>query len=121
MNPAPFIALASIALIALFAKPAVSEIFECVDASGNVIFVNDRSACPDAKPHTLKGRVERAPSSAARAQAENDRRGAYRGDPLCHPARLAQRAHRGAVRRLLGKPEVARILHQPVSSLDLTN
>jgi hypothetical protein len=65
MKPVPFIALAS---IALFAEPAVSEIFECVDASGNVIFVNDRNACPDAKPHQLKGRVDRVPSSAARAK-----------------------------------------------------
>jgi hypothetical protein len=65
MKRAPFIALAS---IALFAEPAVSEIFECVDASGNVIFVNDRSACPDAKSHTLKGRVEHAPSSGTRAE-----------------------------------------------------
>jgi len=67
MKRALFIALAS---IALFAGPAASEIFKCVDASGNVTFVNDRSACPDAKPHTLKGRVERAPSSAARAEEE---------------------------------------------------
>jgi hypothetical protein len=67
MKRAPFLALAS---IALFAEPAVSEIFECVDASGNVTFVNDRGACPNAKPHTLKGRVERAPSSAARAKRE---------------------------------------------------
>ena len=65
MKRALFIALAS---IALFAEPAISEIFECVDASGNVTFVNDRSACPDAKPHTLKGRVERAPSSVTRAE-----------------------------------------------------
>ena len=65
MKRAPFIALAS---IALFAEPAVSEIFECVDASGNVTFVNDRSACPDAKPHRLKGRVEHAPSSVTRAK-----------------------------------------------------
>ncbi len=67
MKRAPFIALAS---IALFAEPAVSEIFKCVDASGKVTFVNDRSACPDAKPHTLKGRVDHAPSSAARAEEE---------------------------------------------------
>jgi hypothetical protein len=64
MKRALFIALAS---IALFAEPAISEIFKCIDASGNVTFANDRSACPDAKPHTLKGRVERAPSAAARA------------------------------------------------------
>jgi hypothetical protein len=65
MKRAPFIALAS---IALFAEPAVSEIFECVDASGSVTFVNDRSACPDAKPHRIKGRIERAPSSVTRAK-----------------------------------------------------
>jgi hypothetical protein len=65
MKRAPFIALAS---IALFAEPAVSEIFECVDASGSVTFVNDRSACPDAKPHRLEGRIERAPSSVTRAK-----------------------------------------------------
>ncbi len=64
-----FIALAS---IALFAEPAISEIFKCVDASGNVTFVSDRSACPDAKPHPLKGRVERAPSSAALAEEKPD-------------------------------------------------
>jgi hypothetical protein len=62
-----FIALVS---IALFAGPAASEIFKCVDASGNVTFVNERSACPDAKPHTLKGRVDRAPSSATRVEEE---------------------------------------------------
>ena len=56
------IALAS---IALFAEPATSEIFKCVDASGNTTFVNDRNACPDAQPHQLKGRLERAPSSAS--------------------------------------------------------
>ena len=67
MKRAHFIALAS---IALFAEPAISEIFKCVDASGNVTFVNARSACPDAKPHTLKGRVDHAPSSAARAEQE---------------------------------------------------
>jgi len=67
MKRAPFIALVS---IALFAEPAISEIFECVDAAGKVTFVNDRSACPVAKPHPLKGRVERAPSSAARAEEE---------------------------------------------------
>jgi hypothetical protein len=65
MKRALFIAFAS---IALFAEPAISEIFKCVDASGNVTFVNDRSACPDAKPHPLKGRVERAPSSVTRAK-----------------------------------------------------
>jgi hypothetical protein len=64
MKRTPLIALAS---IALFAEPAISEIFECVDASGNVTFVNERSACPDAKPHELKGRVDRAPSAAALA------------------------------------------------------
>jgi hypothetical protein len=65
LKRAPFIALAT---IALFAEPAVSEIFECVDASGSVTFVNDRSACPDAKPHRIKGRIERAPSSVTRAK-----------------------------------------------------
>ena len=65
MKRALFIALAAISLIA---EPAASEILKCVDASGNVTFVNDRSACPDAKPHTLKGRVERAPSSVTRAE-----------------------------------------------------
>ena len=54
--------------IALFAEPATSEIFECVDASGNVTFVNDRSACPDAKLHPLTGRVENAPSSTTLAE-----------------------------------------------------
>jgi hypothetical protein len=54
--------------IALFAEPATSEIFKCVDASGNVTFVNDRSACPDAKPHPLKGRVESMPSSTTLAE-----------------------------------------------------
>ena len=54
--------------IALFAEPATSEIFKCVDASGNVTFVNDRSACPDAKPHPLKGRVESVPSSTTLAE-----------------------------------------------------
>ena len=66
MKSAPFIALAS---IALFAEPVFSEVFECVDASGNVTFVNDRSACPEAKPHTLKGRIEHVPSSGTRAEA----------------------------------------------------
>jgi hypothetical protein len=60
-----FIALAS---IALSAEPAISEIFKCVDASGNVTYANDRSACPDAKPHPLKGRVDRVPSSVTRAE-----------------------------------------------------
>ena len=65
--------LITLASIALFAKPAISEIFKCVDASGNVTFVNDRSACPDAKPHPLKGRVDRASSAAALAEeAEPD-------------------------------------------------
>ncbi len=67
MKRALFIALAS---IALFAAPAISEIFKCVDASGNVTFVNQRSACPDAEPHTLKGRVDHAPSAATRAEEE---------------------------------------------------
>jgi len=67
MRRAQLIALAS---IALFAAPAISEIFECVDASGRVTFVNDRSACPDAEPHALKGRVDRAPSAATRVQEE---------------------------------------------------
>ncbi len=67
MKRGPFIAFAS---IALFAAPAISEIFKCVDASGNVTFVNQRSACPDAKPHTLKGRVDHAPSSGTRAAGE---------------------------------------------------
>lgn len=65
MKRALFIALAS---IGPFAAPAFSEIFKCVDASGHVTFVNDRSACPDAKPHPLKGRIERAPSSVTRAE-----------------------------------------------------
>jgi hypothetical protein len=65
MKRAPFIALAS---IALFAEPVFSEVFECVDAAGNVTFVNDRSACPEAKPHTLKGRIEHVPSSGTRAE-----------------------------------------------------
>jgi len=64
MKRALLIALAS---IALFAEPAIAEIFKCVDASGNVTFVNERSACPDPQPHELKGRVERAPSPAALA------------------------------------------------------
>jgi hypothetical protein len=67
MKRALFIALASIALTG---SPAISEIFECVDASGKVTFVNDRNACPNAEPHPLKGRVEHAPSSAARPRAE---------------------------------------------------
>ena len=54
--------------IALFAEPATSEIFKCVDASGNVTFVNDRSACPDAKSHILEGRVERVSSSLSLAE-----------------------------------------------------
>jgi len=76
MKRASFIACASIALfiafasIALFAAPAISEIFKCVDDSGNVTFVNDRSACPSAKPHDLKGRVDRIPSAAALAEEE---------------------------------------------------
>jgi hypothetical protein len=65
MKRAPIFALAS---IALFAESAASEIFKCVDPSGNVTFVNERSACPGAEPHPLKGRVERAPSSATRAE-----------------------------------------------------
>jgi hypothetical protein len=65
MKRAGLIALAS---IALFSEPAISEIFKCVDASGTVTFVNDRSACPDAKPHLLKGRVDRASSSITRAE-----------------------------------------------------
>jgi hypothetical protein len=67
MKRALFIALASIALLA---EPAHSEIFKCVDASGKVTFVNDRGACPGAKPHTLKGRVNRVPSPAALAEKE---------------------------------------------------
>jgi len=59
--------LMALASIALFAGPAISEIFKSVDASGDVTFVNERSACPDAKPHDLKGRVDRVPSSAALA------------------------------------------------------
>jgi hypothetical protein len=65
MKRALFIALAPIVLIA---APANSEIFKCVDASGKVTFVNERSACPDAKPHQLKGRVDRAPSAATLAK-----------------------------------------------------
>jgi hypothetical protein len=67
MRRALFIAFAA---IALFTEPAVSEIFKCVDASGRVTFVNDRSACPDAEPYALGGRVNRAPSPATRAQEE---------------------------------------------------
>jgi hypothetical protein len=76
MKRAPFTARASISLfiafasIALFAAPAIAEIFKCVDASGDVTFVNQRSACPDAKPHALKGRVDHAPSAATRAEEE---------------------------------------------------
>jgi hypothetical protein len=67
MKCALLIALAS---VALFAEPAVSEIFKCVDASGNATFVNDRSACPGAKPHDLKGRVDRAASLTTLAEEE---------------------------------------------------
>lgn len=65
MKRALFIALAPVALIA---APATSEIFKCVDAAGKVTFVNERSACPNAKPHNLKGRVDRAPSAATLAK-----------------------------------------------------
>jgi hypothetical protein len=65
MKRALFIALAPVALIA---APANSEIFKCVDAAGKVTFVNERSACPNAKPHNLKGRVDRAPSAATLAK-----------------------------------------------------
>jgi hypothetical protein len=65
MKRALFIALAPIALIA---APANSEIFKCVDAAGKVTFVNERSACPNAKPHNLKGHVDRAPSAATLAK-----------------------------------------------------
>ena len=54
--------------IALFAEPATSEIFKCVDAAGKVTFVNDRGACPDAKPHLLTGLVQSVPSAATRAE-----------------------------------------------------
>jgi len=67
VNRAPLVALASIALLAASAR---AEIFECVDATGKVTYVNDRSACPGAEPHALKGRVEHAPSSQTRARAE---------------------------------------------------
>ena len=67
MKCAPLIALVS---IALFSEPAISEIFQCIDEAGKVTFVNNENACPGAKPHPLKGRVERAPSSAARARDE---------------------------------------------------
>ncbi|MBW2577980.1 MAG: DUF4124 domain-containing protein [Deltaproteobacteria bacterium] len=67
MKRATFIALAS---IALFTKPAISEIFKCVDASGGVTYVNDPSICPDAEPHDVKGHVNRSPSSASRAREE---------------------------------------------------
>ncbi len=67
MKRALFIALAS---TALFSASANAEFFKCVDASGHVTFVDERSACPDAKPHTLKGRVDRASSAATRAEAE---------------------------------------------------
>ncbi|MBW1845230.1 MAG: DUF4124 domain-containing protein, partial [Deltaproteobacteria bacterium] len=67
MKRATFIALAS---IALFTKPAISEIFKCVDASGGVTYVNDPSICPDAEPHDVKVHVNRSPSSASRAREE---------------------------------------------------
>ena len=67
MKRAAFIVLAS---IALFAEPAISEIFKCVDEAGGVTYVNDPSICPDAEPYDLKGRVNRAPSSASRAREE---------------------------------------------------
>jgi len=67
MTRSLFTALAS---VALFAALANAEFFKCVDADGNETFVNQRSACPGAKPHTLKGRVDHAPSSAARAEQE---------------------------------------------------
>jgi len=73
MKYATFIALAS---IALFAEPAISEIFKCVDASGGVTYVNAPSACPNAEPYDIKGRVNRAPSSASRAQEEKPDSGA---------------------------------------------
>jgi hypothetical protein len=73
MKRATFIALAS---IALFTEPAISEIFKCVDASGGVTYVNDPNACPDAELYDLKGRVNRAPSSASRAQEEKPNPGA---------------------------------------------
>ena len=67
MRRATLIALASIALCAGSASP---EIFKCVDASGGVTYVNDPNACPGAEPVDLKGKVNRAPSSAARAREE---------------------------------------------------
>jgi hypothetical protein len=73
MKRATFIALAS---IALFAGPAISEIFKCVDASGRVTYVNDPNACPAAEPYDLKGNVNRAPSSASRAREEKPDSGA---------------------------------------------
>lgn len=62
--------LATLAAIAWCARPATAQIFECVDAAGNTTFVNHPDACPDAKPHELKGRVERASSSAGPAAEE---------------------------------------------------
>ena len=61
------IALGSLASIALIAQPALAEIFECVGADGSVTFINDRSDCPDARPHPLKERIERAASPTTRA------------------------------------------------------
>jgi hypothetical protein len=62
--------------MALCAGPASAEIFKCVDEAGDVTFVNDASKCPNAVPHSLEGRVDRATSSATRAKEEQPDSGA---------------------------------------------
>jgi len=60
---------AALAWLGLSPAPALAEIYQCVDDAGRVTYVNDRSACPDAKPHALEGHVDRVPSASGRVEA----------------------------------------------------
>ena len=62
-------------LLALFAialnlETAGSEIFECVESDGSLRFVGDPHACDQARPHALRGRIERIPAAIDRSPGD---------------------------------------------------
>jgi hypothetical protein len=51
--------------IASGVETAKSDLFRCVEADGSLRFVDRPEVCAKAKPHPLRGRMERVPTSGA--------------------------------------------------------
>ena len=98
------------------AAVAAEGIYRCTGADGKTVFTSDRSACPNAKPHVLKSRIQKvveSPGSASTSRRARASRPAARAPARADGLEQMWRRKRSEKQQQLG--QLDRSLHRAKS------